>query len=215
MCQIVTTQIGHSQLAEDVVKNGCCILDRIVTHHHASGLKTGEGECVYVFFKRHAVLQAKRDRDREVVHQRAECSAFLVHVDEDLADAAIFVLTGCQVHFVATNGSLLSVALAAVWQLFTVTDSALNDALNNTLCNSFRTCSLWLCEDVINGVFCIILIVFQQLSVQRLRQLGTIAVKRVSFKAKLPGEHVASLQSSTLAVFAMLMVLEIAPEMNG
>jgi hypothetical protein len=39
--------------------------------------------------ERHAVLQAERDRDREVVEQRAQRRAFLVHVDEDLADRRI------------------------------------------------------------------------------------------------------------------------------
>jgi hypothetical protein len=31
-------------------------------------------------------LQAERHRDGEVVHHRAEARAFLVHVDEDLAE---------------------------------------------------------------------------------------------------------------------------------
>jgi hypothetical protein len=49
------------------------------------------------FLERHAVLQAERDGDGEVVHQAAEGGAFLVHVDEDLAERAVLVFAGAQV----------------------------------------------------------------------------------------------------------------------
>ena len=58
-----------------------------------------------------------RDRDGEVVHQRAEGGAFLVHVDEDLAELAVVVFAGVQIDLVAADGGLLDVALAAVGQL--------------------------------------------------------------------------------------------------
>jgi hypothetical protein len=40
-----------------------------------------------------------------------------VHVDEDLAEAAVLVLAGAQVDLVAADVGLLGVALAAVGQL--------------------------------------------------------------------------------------------------
>jgi hypothetical protein len=39
-------------------------------------------------------LQAERDRDGEIVHHGAEGGAFLVHVDENLAEAAVVVFAG-------------------------------------------------------------------------------------------------------------------------
>ena len=47
-----------------------------------------------ILFERHAVLQAERDRDGEIVHQRAERRALLVHVDKNLGDAAVIVFAG-------------------------------------------------------------------------------------------------------------------------
>ena len=90
-----------------------------------------EGEGVDVFLERHAVLQAERDRDGEVVHQRAEGGAFLVHVDEDLADAAVFVFAGRQIDLVAADDGLLGVALAPVRHAFPgrVAMQLLDDAL--------------------------------------------------------------------------------------
>jgi hypothetical protein len=52
-------------------------------------------------------LQADRDRDGEVVHQRAEGGAFLVHVDEDLAELAIVEFTGVEVNLVTADGLLV------------------------------------------------------------------------------------------------------------
>jgi hypothetical protein len=79
-------EIGDRQLAEHVVEDRGRVLDRVVALHEARRLEAGEGEGLDVLLQRHAVLQAERDRDGEVVHHRAEGRAFLVHVDEDLAE---------------------------------------------------------------------------------------------------------------------------------
>jgi hypothetical protein len=79
-------EIGDGQLAEHVVEDRGGVLDRVVALHHAGRLEAGEGEGLDIFLQRHAVLQAERDGDGEVVHHRAEGGAFLVHVDEDLAE---------------------------------------------------------------------------------------------------------------------------------
>ena len=61
-------------------------------------------------------MQPDRDRDREIVHQRAEGRAFLVHVDEDLGEPAVLVLAGPEIDLVAADDRFLRVALAAVGQ---------------------------------------------------------------------------------------------------
>src|SRR3546814_2555537 len=81
----------------------CRHLDGVVAVHHARGFETRESVGLDVLFKRHAVLQADRDGDGEVVHQAAEGGAFLVHVDEDLADRAVLVFAGAQVDLVAAD----------------------------------------------------------------------------------------------------------------
>ena len=83
----------------------------LVALHHAGRLELGEGEGLDIFLERHAVLQAKRDGDGEVVHHRTEGSAFLVHVDEDLADTAVVEFAGAQVNLVAADDGFLGVAL--------------------------------------------------------------------------------------------------------
>ena len=77
-------------------------------------LEAREGEGVDIFLERHAILQAERDRDREVVDEGAQRRAFLVHVDEDLAEPAVVVFAGAQIDLVAADHGLLGVALAAV-----------------------------------------------------------------------------------------------------
>jgi hypothetical protein len=65
-------------------------------------------------------LQAHRHRDGEVVHHRPEARAFLVHVDEDLAQRAVLVFAGAQVDLVPADDGLLGVALAALRHLLAV-----------------------------------------------------------------------------------------------
>jgi hypothetical protein len=102
-----------------------------VALHHAVGLEAREHEGVDELVERHAVLQAERDRDREAVHQAAEGGALLVHVEEDLAERAVFVLAGAQVDLVATDDGLLRVAGAAVGQAAALGDVAVHDALGD------------------------------------------------------------------------------------
>ena len=68
--------------------------------------------------------------DGEIVHHGAEGGAFLVHVDEDLAEAPVLVFAGAQIDLVAADDRLLGVALAAVRQLLALAD-ALDDALDD------------------------------------------------------------------------------------
>ena len=108
---------------------------RVVALHRARRLEAGEGEGVDILLERHAVLQAERDRDGEVVDEGAQRRAFLVHVDEDLAEAAVVIFAGAQVHLVAADHRLLGVALAAIRHLLALAhhDDALDQLLDDLL----------------------------------------------------------------------------------
>ena len=93
-------------------------LIEFVALHRAGRLEPGEGEGVDIFVERHAVLQAERHRDGEVVEERAERRAFLVHVDEDFAEPAVVIFAGAQIDLVAADHGLLGVALAPVGHAF-------------------------------------------------------------------------------------------------
>jgi hypothetical protein len=67
---------------------------------------------------RHAILQADRNRDREIVHQAPHGHALLVHVDEDLAEPAVRILAGPEIDLVAADAGLLGVALSASGKRF-------------------------------------------------------------------------------------------------
>jgi hypothetical protein len=56
-----------------------------------------------------------------------------VHVDEDLAEAAVVIFAGAQVDLVAADDGLLGVALAAVRQLLAVAVEPLDDPLDDLL----------------------------------------------------------------------------------
>ena len=143
-------------------------------------------------------MQAERNRDGEIVHQRAEGRAFLVHVDEDFAQATIFIFAGAEIDLVTTDNRLLGVTLTTIRQTLAVTH-ALN-ALDNTLDDLFcHRCSAR-CRRLSNHRFhCIIRFIFiigDELRIQRLRELRTIAIKRIRLQREFPREHV-----SALAVF--------------
>ncbi len=110
-------------------------LIEVVALHRALRLEAGEGEGVDIFLERHAILQAERDRDGEVVDDGAERRAFLMHVDEDLAEAAVIVFAGAQIDLVAADHRLLGVALAAVGHALTLAQhgDALDDLLDDLL----------------------------------------------------------------------------------
>ena len=80
-------------------------------------------------------MQAERHRDREVVDEGAQRRAFLVHVDEDLAEPAVVIFAGAQIDLVAADHRLLGVALAAVGHALALAhhDDALDDLLDHLL----------------------------------------------------------------------------------
>ena len=78
------------------------------------------------------MLQANRNGDGEIVHQRAEGRTFLVHVDEDLADFAVLIFTGVEIDLMASDSCLLDITLTAIRQLAAY-PVAFDDPLDNAL----------------------------------------------------------------------------------
>ena len=113
MGEVEAAEVADRKLAEDVVDHRGRHLDGVVALDQARRLEAREDKGVDELFQRHAVLQADRDGDGEAVHHAAEGRAFLVHVDEDLAEAAVLVFAGAQVDVVAADDGLLGVACAA------------------------------------------------------------------------------------------------------
>ena len=112
MREIVAAEIADRHFAEDVVENRRRHLDRVVTFDDAGRLEPCEGEGFNEFLERHAVLQADRDCDGEVVHQAAEGRALFMHVDEDLTEAAVFVFAGAEIDLVPADDGFLGITLA-------------------------------------------------------------------------------------------------------
>ena len=190
MAEIGTSEIGDRKLAEHIVENGGRILDAVIALHQARRLEAGEGEGLHIFLQRHAILKAERDGDGEIVHQRAEGRAFLVHVDEDFADLAVIVLAGAQIDFVAADQCLLRIALATVGQTFS---GALHDTFHHTLGDHAGTLLRRRGDDAFGHAFLfrfVQILVFENLRVERLGKLGAVAVERIGFEAQLPGKHI-------------------------
>ena len=192
MREIVTPGVGDREFAEHVVEDRGRRLDGVVALHEASRLEAREGEGVDVFLQRHAVLQAERDRDGEVVHHRPEGRALLVHVDEDLAEAAVLVFAGAQVNLVPADDRLLGVALAAARQLLALAHllDALDDALDDLLRDLRHPRGGRHGNQRLDRVVRILFFVFDQRRIQRLAELRAVAVEGVRLQRELPREQV-------------------------
>ena len=162
-------EIGDGELEEDVVEDRGGVLDGVVALHEASRLEAREGEGLHVFLQRHAVLQAKRDRDGEVVHHGAEGGAFLVHVDEDLAEAAVVIFAGAEIHLVAADNGLLGIALAAAGELFARAHLTLDDALDDALGRCGRTVRRGEGGEDLRGIVLVLRLVGDEGGIERLR----------------------------------------------
>ena len=118
-----------------------------------------------------------------------------MHVDEDLADAPVLVLAGAQVHLVSADHGLLGVALAAVGQALAFAHplDALDHPLDDLLRDGRGPGRERRGEHRLDRLVGLVLVVLDQLAVQRLRELGAVAVERVGLQREAPGEHVGLL----------------------
>ena len=91
-----------------------------------------------------------------------------MHVDEDLAQLAVFVFAGAQIDFVPAHIRLLSIALAALRHLLAVRlDDLFDDHLFNDLLGQYGSLFVWRSAfQRLGGVF----VVFDKGSGQRLAQ---------------------------------------------
>jgi len=155
--------------------------------------QTREGEGIDIFVERHAVLQAERDPRSRIVEERAQRRAFLVHVDEDLAEPAVVVFAGAQVNLVAADDRLLGVAFAPVGHALALAHD--HDALDHLLHHLFGERGRARRERLFDEGLDLIVLFFigDELRLQRLRQLRAVAVERVGLEAEPPGEHVGRL----------------------
>ena len=103
-------QVGDGQLAEDVINDRGGHLDVIIEFDRPVRLEPREQERFHELFQRHTMLEPQRDRDREAVHQAAEGRALLVHVQEDLPQRPVGILTRPEVELVTADNSFLRVA---------------------------------------------------------------------------------------------------------
>ena len=176
----------------------------------AAGLEAGVRELLAQQLERHAVLQRERRGAGEAVHQAADGRAFLGHGDEQLARHAVFVEADGEVAFVSAHVELVGDRQALVGQ--TMAHGARRRSGSSTA-SSFPPCpadkagaaaSPWL--DLRRG---------RSHRAERLRLLGAVAVDGDRLQAQLPRLDVGFGDLVHGGDSGMLMVLEIAPEMNG
>src|SRR3546814_18949381 len=111
----------------------------------------------------------------------AEGGAFLVHVDEDLADRAVFVFAGAQVDLVAADDGLLGVALAPLRQA-PAPLGPLDDALDDALGDDLRALRLARRGDPLGQALLRLFVVgdaVEDAGGARLGKLGAAAVERI------------------------------------
>ena len=107
--------------------------------------------------------------------------------------APVVVLAGAQVDLVAADRRLLGVALAAAGQLLALA-RALDDALDDALGGHRRARRHRLVGgELLGHLLGLVGVVGQQLRVERLAELGAVAVERVGLEREAPGQHVGLL----------------------
>ncbi|OIQ66908.1 hypothetical protein GALL_515200 [mine drainage metagenome] len=191
MGEIEPAHVADRELAEHIVEDRGRIFDGVVALDGTRGLEAGEGEGVDIFLQRHAVLQAERDRDGKIVDEGAQRRAFLVHVDEDLADPAVVIFAGAQVNLVPADHGLLRVALAAIRHPLALAhhDDALDQPLHHLLGQLRGARGHRLLHEALDRIVLLVLVA-DELRVQRLRQFRAVAVERVGLQRELPGQQV-------------------------
>ena len=117
-----------------------------------------------------------------------------MHVDEDLTETAVIVFAGANIDLVAADHRLLGVALATVRHFLAGADHG--DAFDDLLDDLFRDLSgARRHRLVVIGVqrVVLILVIGDELRVQRLRELGAVAIERVGLQRQLPRQQVSGL----------------------
>ena len=183
--EVATAQIGNCNLAKNIVEDRGRHLDCVVARDQTRRLKPGEGKGLDKFLQGHAVLQANRYGNREVIHQAAEGGTFLVHIDKYFAQGTVVVFSGSQINLVAADDGLLRVTSPTLRQAAPFGDApdGLDRDLRYFLCRDRRNFGL------LDDNFCVTLrqiLLVKRDNVQGLREFRAVPVKRVGLQAKLP-----------------------------
>ncbi len=131
--EVGSSEVGHAELAEDVVDDRRGHFDVVVAMDGAVWLEAGEDERLGELLERDSVLEAEGDGDGEAVHERPEGGAFAVHIDEDFAEGSVFEFTGSEVDLVSADAGLLGVASAASGHDSSLADVAVDEFGGDTL----------------------------------------------------------------------------------
>ncbi len=137
---------------------------------------------------------------------------------KDLADAAVDIFAGAQIDLVAADHGFLGIAFAAVGQFFALAHAL--DPLHHPFDDAFgdlrRAGRMALGQKGFERVLVLLLVIGDELRIERLRQFRAVAVKRIGLDREAPGQQIGrSCNPRRVASLGMLMVLEIAPEMKG
>ncbi len=211
----MAAEIGNGKLTEDIVEDRRRVLDRVVALDHAGRLELGEGEGPpHITSKRHAILQASEMALAKLFIHRPEGRTFLVHVDEDFAETSITEFAGAQITcgrrrspsgYSPGDGSA-SFSRARTTFSMTRFDDLLGDGTPGRLpapCISSSIASSSSSSSISEAV-------------QRLRELGTVAVERICLQCEASRRACRrSCNPRRSPSFGMLIVLEIAPEMKA
>ena len=115
-----------------------------------------------------------------------------MHVHKDFAERAVSVVSGAQVELVSADDRLLRVALAAVRQAAALGEVAVDDFFRNSHLRRLRG------QQVL--VLQIVPQLIRQSGVERLAELGAVAVERVALERKLPRHQVSLLDVRNVGV---------------
>ena len=168
MGQVVPSEIRYTKFAENIIQDRIGKFNPVIARDMARRFETGKDIGFDKFFERHAILQAYGYRDGEIIHQASKGSAFFMHINENLAEAAIGKFACVQINLMAADGGLLDITRAAVRQAFALNrffDHALDDFFDNAFCADSGLGGAWF----IQGVFQIIKVhIREDRGVQRL-----------------------------------------------
>ena len=105
------------------------------------------------------------------------------------------IFAGAQIDLVAADHGFLGVAFAAIRQLFALAAALdpLHDPLDDALGDLGRARRLVLRDESLDRVVLVLVVIGDELRVERLRQFGAVAIERVGLEREAPGQQIGRL----------------------
>lgn len=119
MDEIVALKVFKGEEAEDVVEDGCGLLD-IGVVDNAAGLEAGEGKFLNELLQRNSILQADGYGYGEAIEKATHGGSFLGHVYKYLTEGTVVVLTCSEEYGLTAHLALEGVATALGRELLTL-----------------------------------------------------------------------------------------------